>query len=865
MDKLTPLMQQYMELKEKYNDCILMFRLGDFYEMFFEDAVKSSRELEIVLRGRDCGLKERAPMCGIPHHSVDSYINKLVNKGYKVAICEQLTDPKKSKGLVVRDVVRVITPGTIIEETMLDDKQNNYIASLYISDDMAGLAYSDVSTGGFWTTEFGLSSDSILIDELTRIKPRELIINEAESERFSHLKGLYYIQTYSNKEYANNRAYERLLEHFKVLTLNGFGFESSNHLGINASGALLSYLAETQKNALRHIRKLSPYSCDRYMQLDASTRMNLELTRPIRHDAGKKSTLLNHLDNTKTAMGARLLRVWVDQPLNEAERIERRLDAIDELFGQIMLKNAVTEALGGIYDIERLCSKIAYGTITPRDCLALKTSLEKLPPLNDLLTGLKSPAFTAISDSFDAMPDICELLKNAISDTPPLGAREGGIIRKGYNAEVDKFREASSNAKIWLAKMETNERERTGIKNLRIKYNKVFGYYIEVTKSYQHLVPYEYERRQTLANAERYTTPDLKRLQEAILGAEEKCIELEYNLFCEIRSVLTDCLPRLQETASKIAEVDAYQSMAQLASANGYCRPAINESGTIQITDGRHPVVERGMRDGFVPNMTVMDGEENRLLIITGPNMAGKSTYMRQVALIVLMAHIGSFVPARTADICIVDRIFTRVGASDNLSSGQSTFMVEMSEMANILNNATKNSLLILDEIGRGTSTYDGLSIAWAVLERIADQEKCGAKALFATHYHELTELEDKLPGVKNYRVSVREIGEEIIFLHKIVRGSADKSFGIQVARLAGLPDGVISRAGEILAELEASDISRKDAGAVSHKLEAHGKTGKDTNEVLDRLLQLDTNALTPIEALFTLNELCAKVKGCKK
>ncbi len=865
MDKLTPLMQQYMELKEKYNDCILMFRLGDFYEMFFEDAIKSSRELDIVLTGRDCGLKERAPMCGIPHHSGDGYINKLVNKGYKVAICEQLTDPKKSKGLVVRDVVRVITPGTIIEETMLDDKQNNYIASLYISDDIAGLAYSDVSTGGFWATEFGLSTDSTLIDELARIKPRELIINEAESDRFPNLKGLYYTQTYSNREYINNRAYERLSGHFKVLTLKGFGFESSNHLGINASGALLSYLEETQKNALRHIRKLSPYSCDGYMQLDASTRMNLELTRPIRHDAGKKSTLLNQLDNTKTAMGARLLRVWVDQPLNEAERIERRLDAIDELFGQVMLKNAVTEALSGIYDIERLCSKIAYSTINPRDCLALKTSLEKLPPLNDLLAGLKSQAFAAISDSFDAMPDICELLKNAISDAPPIGVREGGIIRRGYNAEVDKFREASSNAKIWLAKMEVNERERTGIKNLRIKYNKVFGYYIEVTKSYQHLVPYEYERRQTLANAERYTTPDLKRLQEAILGAEEKCIELEYNLFCDIRSVLTDCLPRLQETASKIAEVDAYQSMAQLASANAYCRPAINENGAIQIIDGRHPVVERGMRDGFVPNMTVMDGEDNRLLIITGPNMAGKSTYMRQVALIVLMAHIGSFVPARTADICIVDRIFTRVGASDNLSSGQSTFMVEMSEMANILNNATKNSLLILDEIGRGTSTYDGLSIAWAVLERIADKEECGAKALFATHYHELTELEDKLPGVKNYRVSVREIGEEIIFLHKIVRGSADKSFGIQVARLAGLPDGVISRAGEILSELEASDIIRMDARTASHKLEAHEKTVKNTNEVLDRLIQLDTNALTPIEALFTLNELRAKARGEKQ
>lgn len=865
---VTPMIRQYLQLKEKYSDCILFFRLGDFYEMFFEDALVASRELEIVLTGKDCGLEERAPMCGIPYHAVDSYIAKLIEKGYKVALCEQLTDPALSKGLVERDVIRIYTAGTVIEESMLDERANNYILSLYYFDGGIGLACCDVSTGSFTVSEFqNMDEPQALIDELVRISPNEIIANDSfflQDTLAKKIQSLYSVTCQDGRNFDPAKAEARLLRHFNITTLACFGCDKMN-LAISAAGALIAYLEETQKNALAHIRKITVLSRSLYMALDAATRRNLELTKPLHFEGNKRSTLLYLLDNTCTAMGARMLRAWIEQPLQNINEINLRLDAVNELVENMQEREALRGALDSIYDIERLCSRIAYGTVNARDCVSLRVSLSKLPQIIELTGKLQSAAYLRIASRLDAIEDIRALLDDAIIDEPPVGVKDGGIIKTGYNSEVDELREAASNGKSWIARMEADERAATGIKNLKIGYNRVFGYYIDVTKSYQNLVPYHYQRKQTLTNSERYITPELKELEETITGAEEKLIQLEYDLFVKIREVLTACIERLQNDASLLAELDVYCSLAKAAFDHNYCRPKMITNGGINIVEGRHPIVESSIKDGFVPNNTLLDQKENRLLILTGPNMAGKSTYLRQVALIVLMAHIGSFVPAKKANISVVDRIFTRIGASDNLASGQSTFMVEMSEVAGILNNATSRSLLILDEIGRGTSTFDGLSIAWAVLEYIADPSRCGAKALFATHYHELTELEGKLPGIKNYRISVKEVGDDIIFLRRIVRGSADKSFGVQVARLAGLPADVISRANELLSQLEAADINRDIISCVKNEQDAEQQLtlfgSPNVDDIIQALRDLDVNALTPMEAMNTLYDLHMRAK----
>lgn len=865
---LTPMMQQYLTLKEKYSDCLLFFRLGDFYEMFFEDALTAARELDIVLTGRDCGLEERAPMCGVPYHSVDTYISRLIEKGYKVAVCEQLTDPALAKGLVERDVVRVYTPGTVIEESMLNERKNNYIAALFLCANTLGLAYCDVSTGEFTVSEF-TSQKWIdeLTDELARVQPTEIIANDAlflQETLVKRLQKNSFLECYASWAFEQEQAEARLCAHFHVASLSCFGCEKLAN-AISAAGALLAYLEETQKNSLAHIRKINVLRRTLYMGLDASTRRNLELTQPLRFEGSKKGTLLYLMDKTLTAMGARLLRAWLEQPLQNMDDINARLDAVEELLKKQSTREALRSALNAIYDIERLCSRIAYGTVHARDCDALRASLARLPKVLETISTLEASEFRRIAANLDPMEDICALLNAAIVENPPISIKEGGVIRDGFNHEVDSLRSAARDGKSWIAKMEADERAATGIKNLKIGYNRVFGYYIDVTKSYQNLVPYNYQRKQTLANSERYITPELKELEEKIVGAEEKLVSLEYKLFLTLRETLAGCIERLQQDAKLISELDVYRALAQVAFENDYCRPAMQKKGAIHIVDGRHPVVERTLKDSFVPNNALLDQKENRLLILTGPNMAGKSTYMRQVALIVLMAHVGSFVPAKKAAITVTDRIFTRVGASDNLASGQSTFMVEMSEVSNILNNATANSLLILDEIGRGTSTFDGLSIAWAVLEYIADTAKCGAKTLFATHYHELTELEGKLPGIKNYRISVKEVGDDIIFLRRIVRGGADKSFGVQVARLAGLPDEVIKRAKELLRELEAADINRGIVAELhtpaddAQQLTLFGSPAPD--DIVESLKQMNVDALTPLEALNTLYDLHMRAK----
>ena len=872
MASLTPMMQQYLELKEKYSDCLLFFRLGDFYEMFFEDAITGSKEMELTLTGRDCGLAERAPMCGVPYHSVNTYITKLINKGYKVAICEQLTDPALAQGLVERDVIRVITPGTVIEEQMLDDKQNSFIAAIYAkqaANPFYGLAYCDVSTGEFYSLMLeGKNASTELYNELVRISPREIIAHEAvmtDELLAKRIRSKFYTDQVDTRSFDITRAQERLCAHFKVATLSGFGLRD-NSADIAAAGALLRYLEDTQKNALIHIKRIVRVMRSQYMSLDASTRHNLELTDPIRFDGNKKFTLLNVLDRTETAMGGRLLRRWVEQPLQIEEEINARLDAVDAMFLGNNEREVLRSNLSKVYDIERLCSRIAYGTVTPRDCIALRTTLSVIPNLIMITLCFQKPRTAYIADSLDAMEDINKLLLAAISPDAPISAKEGGVIRAGYDKEVDELRDLAENGKKWIEEFESAERERTGIRTLRVGYNRVFGYYIEVSKSFIGSVPIEYQRKQTLANAERYVTPQLKETEEKLLSAKERCMLLEYKLFTDIREKLLECLDRLKKDAELIAELDALYSLAAVAVDNRYCRPKINTKGKISIVDGRHPVVEQSMKDSFIPNSTEMNMTGDRLIILTGPNMAGKSTYMRQVALITLMAHIGSFVPAKSANICITDRIFTRVGASDSLSTGQSTFMVEMSEMANIINNATNRSLLILDEIGRGTSTFDGLSIAWAVLEYISDRNKCGAKTLFATHYHELTELEGKLDGVKNYRISVKEIGDTIIFLRKIVRGGADKSFGIQVAKLAGLPEELVDRAKKILRELEDSDInnaaSRVGSNATSEQMSLlSGTADGDESAIVAELKNMDVERMTPMEALAKLYEISTRAK----
>ena len=881
MAELTPMMKQYMETKSQYQDCILFYRLGDFYEMFFDDALTASRELEITLTGKNCGQEERAPMCGVPYHAVEGYLNRLVSKGYKVAICEQVEDPKTAKGIVKRDVVRIVTPGTNLDTQALDETRNNYIMCIVYIADRYGVSVADISTGDYFVTE--IPDSAKLMDEIYRFSPSEIICNEAfymSGMDLDSMKERLGITIYSLDSwyFDDNVCRQKLLDHFKVSSFAGLGLADYD-CGVISAGALLQYLLETQKNSLSNLTHITPYAAGKYMMLDSSTRRNLELCETLR-EKQKRGSLLWVLDKTKTAMGARTLRKYVEQPLIDKAEIMKRLDAVEELKEQAISREEIREYLSPVYDLERLITKIAYGSANPRDLTAFRGSLEMLPPIRYILEEMQCELLKNIYNDMDALEDLCSLVQNAIKEEPPIAMKEGNIIRDGYNEEVDKLRRAKSDGKDWLAKLESDEREKTGIKNLRIKYNKVFGYYLEVTNSYKDLVPEYYTRKQTLANAERYITPELKELEDMILGAEDKLYALEYEIYCHVRDTIAAEVERIQKTAKAVAAVDAFASLALVAERNNYVRPKINEKGVIDIKEGRHPVVERMIpNDMFISNDTYLDDKKHRISIITGPNMAGKSTYMRQTALIALMAQVGSFVPAKSANIGLSDRIFTRVGASDDLASGQSTFMVEMTEVANILRNATSKSLLILDEIGRGTSTFDGLSIAWAVVEYISDTRLLGAKTLFATHYHELTELEGKINNVNNYCIAVKEKGDDIVFLRKIVKGGADKSYGIQVAKLAGVPDLVIERAKEIVEELSDEDITarvseiavKEKAVKKSPKVKKYDEvdiaqmslfdTVKD-DDVLEELKNLDVGNMTPIDALNTIYRLQNKLKN---
>ena len=880
MAGLSPMMAQYMETKKQYSDCILFYRLGDFYEMFFDDALTASRELEITLTGKECGLEERAPMCGVPYHAVDSYLSRLVQKGYKVAIAEQMEDPKLAKGLVKREVIRVVTPGTITSAQALDETKNNYLMGIVYLADKMGVSVADITTGDFLVTE--VSTDRALFDEINKFSPAEVICNDAFSMSgisLEDLKDRYHftVSALDSHFFQDESCRKVLREHFKVGSLEGLGLGDYD-CGVIAAGAVLQYLYDTQKSTLDHLTTIVPYATGNYMVLDSSTRRNLELLETMR-EKQKRGSLLWVLDKTRTAMGARLLRTWIEQPLISREEILKRQNAIEELNLNYISREELGEYLNPVYDLERLIGRISYKTANPRDLLAFRNSIAMVPHIKRLLGEFTSDALKELEQELDPLEDLEDLITRAIVEEPPITVREGGMIRDGYNEEADRLRHAKTEGKTWLAELEARERESTGIKNLKVKYNKVFGYYFEVTNSFKDLVPEYFIRKQTLTNAERYTTDELKNLEDVILGAEDKLFSLEYDLFCGVRDAIAAEVVRIQKTARAIAAVDVFVSLSVVATRSNYVKPQINEKGTIQIKGGRHPVVEKMMRDDmFVANDTILDNSRNRISIITGPNMAGKSTYMRQTALIVLMAQIGSFVPADQANIGICDRIFTRVGASDDLASGQSTFMVEMTEVANILRNATRNSLLILDEIGRGTSTFDGLSIAWAVVEHISNTRLLGAKTLFATHYHELTELEGLMSGVTNYCIAVKEQGDDIVFLRKIVKGGADKSYGIQVAKLAGVPDSVISRAKELVEQLVDSDLTARTReiaegnAPAGHKpvprpddVEMSQLTLFDTvreDDIIEELKNLELGNMTPIDALNTLYRMQTKLKN---
>ena len=871
--KLSPMMQEYCKTKEEYKDCILFYRLGDFYEMFFDDALLVSKELELTLTGKDCGLEERAPMCGIPFHAADTYINRLIERGHKVAICEQVEDPKKAKGLVKRAVIRVVTPGTTLDATSLDESKNNYLMSIVSIADRFGCAIADITTGDCFLTE--VPNSQKLVDEINKFSPAEIICNDSffmsgvDTDDLKERLGIC-IFSLDAWYFDDDTCRKELREHFHVTNLEGLGI-SDYDSGIIAAGALFLYLKETQKTALSQMTTIRPYTAERYMLIDSSSRRNLELVETLR-EKQKRGSLLWVLDKTKTAMGARTLRSFVEQPLIDAEEINRRLEALEELNEKPMLRDEIREYLNPVYDLERLVSRISFKSANPRDMVAFASSLEMIPYIKQVLKDFQAPILKEIYEDMDSLEDITDLIKHAIVDEPPLAQKDGGIICEGFNEDVDKFRSARTDGKKWLTELETKERERTGIKSLKIKYNRVFGYALEVTNTFKELVPENYIRKQTLANAERYITEELKNLENMILGAEDKLYALEYELFSNVRDKVGQEVIRIQRTAKAIAGLDVFASLALVAERNHYVRPKVNEGGIIDIKGGRHPVVEQMIdNDMFIANDTYLDNTKKRISIITGPNMAGKSTYMRQTALIVLMAQIGSFVPADKAVVGIVDRIFTRVGASDDLASGQSTFMVEMTEVANILRNATAKSLLILDEIGRGTSTFDGLAIAWAVIEHISNTKLCGAKTLFATHYHELTELEGKLSGVTNYCIAVKEKGDDIVFLRKIVKGGADKSYGIQVAKLAGVPDSVINRAKELVEELSDADITAavKDLASPKKKPKVEMDMAQmslfDTvqdNDIIEELKGIDIGNLTPMEALNTLYNLQNKIKN---
>ena len=973
MQQLSPMMQHYLQTKHDNPDCLLFYRLGDFYEMFFDDAITVSKELELTLTGKSCGLPQRAPMCGVPFHAVDGYLTRLVENGHKVAICEQMEDPKTAKGIVRREVVRIVTPGTNLDMNALDEGKNNYIFSAFYTSGRIGIAAADISTGDYVVSEV---TDTVkLYDEIISYSPAEMVCNDAllmSRLDFSDLRDRLSIQvsTIPGSYFEEASAFRLLTDHFKTSSLLSLGLEDFP-LGAMAAGALLRYLYDTQKNSLSNLTRIHAYASGKYMLLDSSTRRNLELTRTLR-DKKKRGSLLWVLDKTCTAMGARLLHQFLEQPLTRRDEIEERLDCVQALSERSVDRDELREYLSSIYDLERLMTRISYQSANPRDLIALRDSLRMFGPVKTVLsdfagteaddfaqkeTGVfaqkdteafaqkEAGSFTqreteasqaaglfsgsgmpyssllaaeapgaynispqkAVSgnsgnheagskvspkksvqdgllrlrDEIEDFSDLTDLLEKAIVDEPPIAVREGRMIRAGFDPDIDRLRDARDNGRQWLMDLETQDRERTGIKNLRIKYNKVFGYYFEVTNSFKDLVPDDFIRKQTLVGSERYTTPRLKELEDTILNAEDKLNTLEYDAFCSVREACAARIGAFQRAAKALAHLDVYASLSLVAERNRYVRPSFNESGTIRITNGRHPVVEQMQRGEFIPNDTLLDGKKNCISIITGPNMAGKSTYMRQVALIALMAQIGSYVPADKAKLCVTDRIFTRVGASDDLGSGQSTFMVEMNEVSNILRNATSKSLLILDEIGRGTSTFDGMSIAWAVVEHISNRRFLGAKTLFATHYHELTELEGKIPGVKNYCVAVRESGEDIIFLRKIVRGGADKSYGIQVARLAGLPDIVIDRAMELVAQLSDNDITEKLQNMKTSDQPRNGKSPSkpvhyddvdlaqmslfDTStdaDVLKDLSEIDIQNLTPLDALNTLYRLQSRLKN---
>ena len=881
MAGLTPMMQQYMETKKQYKDCILFYRLGDFYEMFFEDAITASRELEITLTGKDCGLEERAPMCGVPFHAVDGYLNRLVSKGYKVAICEQVEDPKLAKGIVKREVIRIVTPGTNLNTQALEESKNNYLMCIACFQNRIGVSIVDVTTGDFYMTEVeGLAK---LQDEIYKYMPTEIICNDAfvmSGYDIEDLKGRLGMAVYTLEPwyFDDDGCRKCLMNHFKVNTLAGLGLEDFPS-GMISAGAAMQYLLETQKTDLTHINHIIPYLASRFMLLDSSTRRNLELTETLR-EKQKKGSLLWVLDKTKTAMGARRLRSDIEQPLINIDDINARLDAVEQLCKNTVSRDEIREYLNPIYDMERLLGKVSYKSANPRDLLAFANSMEMLPHIKTVLKEFDCRLLSEIEQEMDGLEDLYHLIKDAICDDPPVMIREGGMIRTGFDKDIDMLRTAKTEGKTWLAKLEEEDRERTGIKNLKIKYNKVFGYYFEVTNSYKDMVPDDYIRKQTLVNAERYMTPKLKELEDTILNAEDKLNTLEYDVFCKVRDDIAKELERIQKTAKAVARLDVFASLSVVAEQNHYVRPALNEKGVIDIKDGRHPVVEKMIdHDMFVANDTYLNNSNHCIAVITGPNMAGKSTYMRQSALIVLMAQLGSFVPAKSANIGIVDRIFTRVGASDDLASGQSTFMVEMNEVANILRNATSKSLLVLDEIGRGTSTFDGLSIAWAVIEHISNKKLLGAKTLFATHYHELTELEGKMNNVNNYCIAVKEKGDDIVFLRKIIKGGADRSYGIQVAKLAGVPDMVIDRAKEIAEQLSDNDITEKvQSIAVDTKGDKRKSkpvhyddvtmgqmTLSDTvtdEDIIQELKEIDITNLTPMDAMNTLYRLQNKLNN---
>lgn len=881
MAGLTPMMQQYMETKKQYPDCILFYRLGDFYEMFFEDAIIASKELEITLTGKDCGLEERAPMCGIPYHAVDTYLNKLVSKGYKVAIGEQMEDPKLAKGIVKREVIRIVTPGTNLNVQALEESKNNYLMCIACFQNKIGISISDVTTGDFYMTEVeGLGK---LQDEIYKYMPTEIICNDAfmmSGFDVDDLRNRLGMAVYSLEPwyFDDDGCKKCLMNHFKVNTLAGLGIEDFP-TGMISAGAMMQYLLETQKTSLEHFTHITPYLASRFMLLDSSTRRNLELTETLR-EKQKRGSLLWVLDKTKTAMGARQLRNDIEQPLINIEDINDRLDTVEQLCKNSVSRDEIREYLNPIYDLERLLGKVSYKSANPRDLIAFANSMEMLPHIKTVLKEFDAKLLVEIEQQIDGLEDLCHLIKSAICEEPPIMIREGGIIRSGFDADIDMLRKAKTDGKTWLAQLEEEDRERTGIKNLKVKYNKVFGYYFEVTNSYKDMVPDDYIRKQTLVNAERYTTPKLKELEDTILNAEDKLNTLEYDLFCKVRDDIAGQLERIQKTAKAVARLDVFASLSVVAEQNHYVRPSLNEKGVIDIKDGRHPVVEKMIdHDMFVANDTYLNNTNHCIAVITGPNMAGKSTYMRQSALIVLMAQLGSFVPAKSANIGIVDRIFTRVGASDDLASGQSTFMVEMNEVANILRNATSKSLLVLDEIGRGTSTFDGLSIAWAVIEHISNKRILGAKTLFATHYHELTELEGKMNNVNNYCIAVKEKGDDIVFLRKIIKGGADRSYGIQVAKLAGVPDMVIDRAKEIAEQLSDNDITQKVQSIAVDTRGSERKKPKQSyddiamgqmslfdtvkdEDIIKELKEIDISNLTPMEAMNTLYKLQNKLNN---